>query len=158
MYKNAPPASRARGAARSRKCARAFPGRLEQVGAARAFVAAFLDDSPVAEDAVLLTSELCANAVQYSTSGKADGTFIVRAELFDGDYVWVEVEDQGSTWDGNLETVEWPHGLYLLRQLASDCGADSGDLDADCGANDSADTGKPGRVIWFTLGFGRPSA
>jgi anti-sigma regulatory factor (Ser/Thr protein kinase) len=143
MYNNAPPASRACGATRSRKCARAFPGRLEQVGAARAFVAAFLDDSPVAEDAVLLTSELCANAVQYSASGNADGIFIVRAELFDGDYVWVEVEDQGSTWDGNLETVEWPHGLYLLRQLAADCGADNG-----------ADSGQPGRVIWFTLGFG----
>jgi hypothetical protein len=34
-----------------------------------------------------------------------------------------EVEDQGSTWDGNLSSsARHPHGLYLLERLASDCG------------------------------------
>jgi anti-sigma regulatory factor (Ser/Thr protein kinase) len=102
-----------------------YPGTTDQVRHVRAAVRAFLGDCPVTDDVVHLLSELSANAIAHSDSGKADGTFTVRAEHFVNRYVWGEVEDQGSSWDGNLSrSVRRPHGLFLLDQLASDCGVE----------------------------------
>ena len=72
---------------------------------------------PVADDAVHLLSELCANAIVHSDSGKTGGTFTVRAQHVVNSYVWGEVEDQGSDWDGDLSgSARHPHGLYLLER------------------------------------------
>ena len=57
---------------------------------------------PVADDAVCLLSELCANAILHSDSGKTGGTFTVRARHVVDRYVRGEVEDQGSDWHGDL--------------------------------------------------------
>ena len=54
----------------------------------------------------------------------------IRAEWW-----WPEL-DQGSTWNGNLGTPQPPHGLFLLRALAADCGTRRG---------------KDGWVTWFTI-------
>jgi len=63
--------------------------------------------------------------VTHSDSGKRGGTFTVRVHHFPDSYVWGEVEDQGSAWDGNLSrSARHPHGLYLLERLASDCGVE----------------------------------
>jgi serine/threonine-protein kinase RsbW len=99
----------------------AFPARPEQVGAARRFVARLLAGTPVADDAVLCVSELASNCVSYSVSGRPGGTFTVRVEPHDGDYVWLEVADQGGPWrpsapDGRM------HGLEIVRRLASESG------------------------------------
>ncbi len=102
-----------------------YPGTTDQVRHVRAALREFLGDCPVADDVVHLLSELSANAIAHSDSGKRGGAFIVRAEHFLGSYVWGEVEDQGSTWDGNLSgSARHPHGLYLLERLASDCGVE----------------------------------
>lgn len=102
-----------------------YPGTINQVRHVRAALREFLGDCPVADDAVHLLSELSANAILFSDSGKRGGTFTVRAEHFLDSYVWGEVEDQGSTWDGNLSrSARHPHGLYLLERLASDCGVE----------------------------------
>ena len=62
-----------------------------------------------------LLSELCANAVLHSDSGKTGGTFTVRAQHAVNRYVRGEVEDQGSDWHGDLSaSATRPHGLYLL--------------------------------------------
>ena len=67
-----------------------------------------------------LLSELCANAVLHSDSGKTGGTFTVRAQHAVHRYVRGEVEDQGSDWPGDLTvSATRPHGLYLLLNLAS---------------------------------------
>jgi hypothetical protein len=125
-------------AAQSRSCEAAFAGRADQVGQARALLAAFLHGEPTADNAVLLASELAANAVSHSASGQPGGTFTVRAHLT-GTGVYAEVEDQGSGWDGNLSAAEAPHGLFLLRALSTDCGAQH----------------RPaGWVTWFTLATG----
>jgi anti-sigma regulatory factor (Ser/Thr protein kinase) len=99
----------------------AFPARPEQVGAARHFVARLLAGTPVADDAVLCVSELASNCVSYSVSGRPGGTFTVRVEPHDGDYVWLEVADQGGPWrpsapDGRV------HGLEIVHRLASESG------------------------------------
>ena len=120
-----------------RTCAFSFPGRRDQVRHARAFIARFLDGHPVADDAVLLVSELAANACAHSASGRPGGVFMVRAKVSGGGRVYAEVEDQGSSWGGSFGEIESPHGLYLLRSLSAECGTRSG---------------ARGWVIWFVLG------
>src|SRR5260370_15897866 len=83
---------------------RPYPGTTDQVQCVRAALREFLGSCPVADDAVHLLSELSANAIAYSDSGKRGGTFTVRAEHFPDSYVWGEVESQGITWDGNLSS------------------------------------------------------
>ena len=88
-----------------------------------------------------LLSELCANAVLHSDSGKTGGTFTVRAQHAVNRYVRGEVEDQGSDWHGDLSAAATrPHGLYLLLALASACGVE-----------------QHGRahVVWFRLDYPR---
>jgi hypothetical protein len=104
-----------------RNCMQTFPGRLDQLSRVRALLAGFLDGFPAADDAVLLLSELAANACAHSASGQPGGTFTVRAQLC-GTYLHAEIEDQGSGWDGFLHPGEAPHGLYLLRTLSAACG------------------------------------
>jgi anti-sigma regulatory factor (Ser/Thr protein kinase) len=105
-----------------RHCVGTFHGQREQVGQARAFLAAFLGGWSRADDAELLIGELSANAVVHTGSGLPGGLFTVRASLA-GAWLRAEVEDQGSSWNGRLEEAECPHGLFLLRQLATRCGA-----------------------------------
>lgn len=91
---------------------------------------------PGSDDVAVLISELATNACVHSVSGTPGGRFTVRAEHCPGLCIHVEVEDQGSDWNGDLGTAEPPHGLYLLRELSSQCGTRRGDY---------------GWVIWFTL-------
>src|SRR5581483_7408380 len=49
-------------------CMCTFPGQREEVSRARRLVARYLDGSPVTDDAVLLVSELAANACAHSAS------------------------------------------------------------------------------------------
>ena len=119
-----------------RESTQAFAGHRDQVAQARAFLARFLADSPAADDAVLLVSELAANTVTDSASGHLGGTFTVRARLSPGHFLYVEVEDQGSAWDGNLAVAKRPHGLHLVRELSADCGTRLGTV---------------GWTTWFTV-------
>jgi hypothetical protein len=98
-----------------------FPARPDQVSVARRFVAGLLAGTPVADDAILCVSELTSNCVSHSVSGYAGGIFSVRVELYDGDYVWLEVTDQGGLWRPSLPDGR-VHGLEIVRRLASDSG------------------------------------
>jgi anti-sigma regulatory factor (Ser/Thr protein kinase) len=74
---------------------RTFHGQADQVARIRREIAAHLDGCPAAADAVLIASELAANAVTHSDS---QGEFItVRCQAYP-DYVWIEVEDLGGAW------------------------------------------------------------
>jgi anti-sigma regulatory factor (Ser/Thr protein kinase) len=104
-----------------------IPGRPEQVGLARAFVARTLGMNQVGADAdaaTLLTSEIVTNAIQHTKSGMDGGTVtIVVIGVSRG--VLVEIIDDGSAGTpvvkGDLYAAEG-HGLFLVQHLASQWG------------------------------------
>jgi hypothetical protein len=120
---------------------RTYPGTARQLRHVRRALRDFLGSCPVTDDMVWLLSELCANAVIHSDSGKAGGTFTVRAQHVVNRYVRGEVEDLGSDWHGELAAAAThPHGLYLLLNLASACGTERI---------------RRVRVVWFRLDYPR---
>lgn len=123
------PAASPHGAALSPTAQReqVLPACRDQVQVARAFIAAVLAACPAVGDAVLCVSELATNAVLHSASRNPDGTFTVRASIFDG-CVRIEVEDNGGTWDEHPHRDSRSHGLDIVRELAADCGTDGSPL------------------------------
>ena len=117
---------------------RVFPGATGQVGRARMFVGDVLDGCPVADDAVLLTSELVTNAIAHTASGKG-GKVIVTVYRADT-RVRIDVKDDGSDQAPAVHSVgedrESGFGLGLV------------DLMADCWGHCG---GRRGRVVWFML-------
>ena len=121
-----------------------FPGRHDQVASARAFVRAVLGPVPVADEAVLLVSELCTNALLHTASGHG-GTFEVAVYLCSFS-VRVEVRDGGA--------VRAPN----LRQLADTCAEDGRGLGlvellADCWGHSGS---RDGRSVFFELRWKQP--
>ena len=100
------------------KCSRTFPARADQVSLARAFLGRVLADCPATGDVVLICSELATNAVLHSDSARSGGQFTVRAEVREGDYVWLEVEDQGGRWVENEHSDLRGRGLGIVAELA----------------------------------------
>ena len=90
-----------------------YPGHPDQVHHVRHAVARYLAACPAAGEAVLIASELAANAIVHSASRGA--FFTVRAELH-ADYVWVEAEDLGGPWHCRPSDGR-PHGLDLVEAL-----------------------------------------
>jgi two-component sensor histidine kinase len=97
----------------------------------------------MAEETILVASELAANAVIHSSSRQPGGRFIVRAEVCPGDYVWVEVEDQGDIWADQRARDDRPHGLDIVQAVAGD-----GNWGVDGDATH-------GRVAWARLDWPR---
>ncbi len=117
----------------------AYPGMPEQVQGVRADLGAILDGCPVADETILVASELAANAVTHSSSRQEGGQFTVRAAACPGDYIWVEVEDQGGIWAGHHPRDGRPHGLDIVQAVAGD---GSWGIDGDATL---------GRVAWARL-------
>ena len=118
----------------TRPVRRVFPGRQDQVACAREFVRRKIRPCPVLDEAVLLTSELCANALQHTASGNG-GSFEVT--VFRGDHsLRIEVRDEGATTIPAVRTVddleglaECGRGLELVALIASrwgQCGDEYG--------------------------------
>ena len=100
-----------------------FAGRAECVREARQFVGGVVRDCPAADDAVLCLSELAANAVAHSDSGKPGGKFTVSVVGAGGDRVRVEVEDDGGRWDCSLrDSGQHGRGLLIVCRLAGELG------------------------------------
>jgi hypothetical protein len=98
----------------------AYPGRPELVQRVRADLEATLSGCPIADETMLVASELAANAATHSTSRQPGGQFIVRAAICPGDHVRVEVEDQGGIWAGHHPRDDRPHGLDIVQAIAGD--------------------------------------
>jgi anti-sigma regulatory factor (Ser/Thr protein kinase) len=120
---------------------RRFPGRHEQVAAARHLVAGVLgNSSPLREVAALLVSEATTNALLHSASGELGGSVEVSCELADGCRLHVEVRDQGS--------ATHPHRKRHERDSVNGRGLDLFDaLATSWGAAHS----REGHVLWFEL-------
>jgi anti-sigma regulatory factor (Ser/Thr protein kinase) len=124
-----------------------IPGRPEHVREARAFVTRVLAErSPIADIAVLLTSEIVTNAVVHSDSCAAGGTVrLVVIEIGDG--IRVEVADDGSDLSspvvkGDLYASDG-HGLFLVQSLAHQWGYVRDEI---------------GTTVWFWLGPAAPGS
>ena len=88
----------------------------------RAALGRALDGCPVADDILLCASELAANAILHSDSGKADGTFTILAEISPGESVLLKVEDDGGPWLERNREPSGGRGLGIVSALASACG------------------------------------
>ena len=129
---------------------RTFPGRPDQAGEARRFLAKVLAQCPAGcpaseaggscqatDDAVLCLSELAANAAIHSYSARPGGHFTVRVGIGDAGRLRVEVTDEGGQWNWRDPHDLHGRGLEILRTLADDWGR-SGDGDS-------------GWTVWFEL-------
>ena len=117
---------------------RSFPGHPGQVAEARRFVRSAIAPSGPAADAVLLASELAANAIQHTGTGRG-GRFDVLVTCLPGG-VWVAVMDAGSATAPRItegsDTGASGRGLAIVEALARRWGH-SGDQN--------------GRTVWFEL-------
>jgi anti-sigma regulatory factor (Ser/Thr protein kinase) len=116
-----------------------YPGTEDQLAHVRASLRPLLRDCPMADEALLIMSELAANAVRHSRSREDGGTFTARLLNVPGEYVLGEIEDGGSDWNGDLQgSARDASGLFLVLNLASACGV-------------SGDSWK--RVVWFRIRY-----
>jgi serine/threonine-protein kinase RsbW len=122
---------------------RAYPGTADRLGRVRSDLTEIAGECPVIDELVLLASELAANAVQHSNSGRTGHGFTVRATLYPGDYAWVEVVDEGGAWKRDQRDDEHGRGLAVVAAIAGD-GNWGIEGDSAC------------RVAWFRLDWPRP--
>lgn len=117
---------------------RAYPGTVDQPRRMRADLTEIAGQCPVRDELVLLASELAANAIQHSRSGRPGGTFTVGVTLYPGQYAWVEIADQGGAWAARAADDEHGRGLAIVAAVAGD-------------GNWGIDGGEASRVAWFRL-------
>lgn len=96
-----------------------LPGTPDQVRCARRLIASALGGWSRADDAILVVSELAANAVRHSRSGQPGGTFTIYAEIAPGSRVLIEVRDQGGTWRPASKSDQGGRGLRIVNDLAA---------------------------------------
>jgi anti-sigma regulatory factor (Ser/Thr protein kinase) len=114
-----------------------FPGRADQLSQVRRDIAAYLHNCPAADDLILITDELAANAILHTQSRGA--SFTVRCQLSHS-AARIEVEDLGGPWRPR-QPSDRPHGLDIIAALTG----------LDGWGTQSADTG--GRVVWAELSW-----
>ena len=112
-----------------------YHGHPDQVRRVRAAVAKHLAGCPVADNAVLIVSEIVSNAIVHSDS--QDEFFTIRVAAYPG-YVRIECEDLGGPWHRQPQD-DRPHGLDIIQALT---GPDNWGV---------ATTGDGGRVVWARL-------
>jgi two-component sensor histidine kinase len=80
----------------------------------------------LAQEVILCTSELAANAALHSDSARPGGEFTIRVKVSPGDYAWIEVEDNGGPWITTVADSDRGsgRGLDIIRALAADWGID----------------------------------
>jgi len=102
-------------------------GQPGEVAGVRASMRRWLDGCPVADDVVLIASELASNAVLHSAS--AELYFTVRAEIHPL-AIRVECEDLGGPWQPRMvEGEPQHHGLDIVAALSEDWGTETRSCD-----------------------------
>lgn len=92
-----------------------YPADPAQVGHARAALAALLHDHPLADEAILISSEFATNSVLHSASHDG-GEFTLRAEIHP-DHIRIEVEDAGGPWRARPREDVRPHGFDVVQAI-----------------------------------------
>jgi anti-sigma regulatory factor (Ser/Thr protein kinase) len=101
-----------------------YPGTAEHISTVRADLRPLVHDCPVADGVILCASELAANAALHSNSRLPGGTFTVRILVSRGDFIRVEVHDNGGLWTSASAGTTGHHGLDIVRALADKWGTD----------------------------------
>jgi serine/threonine-protein kinase RsbW len=101
-----------------------YPGAAEHISTVREDLRPLLHDCPVADDVLLCASELAANAAKHSNSRLLGGTFTVRIMISRGDFVRIDVQDNGGPWTPTSANPTGHHGLDIVRALADKWGTD----------------------------------
>jgi anti-sigma regulatory factor (Ser/Thr protein kinase) len=114
----------------------AYPARPDQLRLIRDDLRGLLAGCLAADEVILCASELAANAAIHSDSSKPGATLIVRAEIYRGEYVRIEVDDDGGPWAEPVPDPDRPHGLDIITALSTTWGI--------------ADT-PAGRTVWASL-------
>jgi len=100
------------------QCSRTFTTGHDQIPVARAFLGRVLHGCPMTFEAQLICTELMTNAVLHSRSARPGGRFVVRAEVREHDYIWLEVEDQGGIWTTREQPGQGGRGLQIVAALS----------------------------------------
>jgi hypothetical protein len=95
-----------------------FKGQPDQVSQVRRAVGQHVRNTPVADDMVLIASELASNAVRHSRSRGEEFTVVWEVARH---YVWIAVEDLGGPWRPP-EPGGCHHGLQIVAALATQWG------------------------------------
>jgi serine/threonine-protein kinase RsbW len=117
-----------------------FPARPEYLREAREYARGLIPDCPLTDDIVLCVSELAANAIQHTLSGRPGGVFSVRVVSVNG-WVRVQVQDQGGPWRIMTQPTDDDvrgRGLRIVHRLADEFGV-------------FYDTDTGNRVVWFEI-------
>jgi two-component sensor histidine kinase len=101
-----------------------YPGAPEHIRTVRADLRSLLHDCPIADDVILCASELAANAAKHGNSRLPGGTFTVRILISRGDFIRIEVHDNGGPWTRASGDSTGHHGLDIVRALADKWGTD----------------------------------
>lgn len=101
--------------AAARRYHQVFPGQPDQVSRVRHAVGQQVRDTPVADDVILIVSELASNAVLHSNS--RDEIFAVTCQVYPR-CVRIEVADLGGQWH-DPGPDDRPHGLEIVKALAT---------------------------------------
>jgi serine/threonine-protein kinase RsbW len=107
-----------------------LPGLSSMVAVARHAVRVLLEGYPCADDAILIVSELCTNAIRHTKSSDAGGAFQVSVEAKRG-LVRIEVTDDGSPRGFSgiapvCDLEEYGRGLEIVEVLSTRWGHDKG--------------------------------
>ncbi|MEW9554549.1 ATP-binding protein [Nonomuraea sp. NPDC050783] len=101
---------------------RNFPGTLDQIRAARHFVADYLGERPETDTARLVISELATNAIRHTRSGLPGGRFGVTA-LAGSSLLILAVLDEGGPTAPHLRQAQDEdqngRGLHLIDTLTT---------------------------------------
>jgi hypothetical protein len=117
------PALRAAPAVPELRRRRVCPGDLAQVRSLRRWVAALLPECPGRDDMIMVASELAANAVRHTASGRG-GWFAVEITWYPA-YARITVADQGAP-VGPQFTTGPARGLQIVRALSTRTGVVGG--------------------------------
>ena len=122
---------------------RTFPGEERQLGALRRWLASLLPECPARDDATYVASELGANAIRHTASGR-DGWFAVQV-AWHKSVIRISVADQGGPTEPRVIAApgaEHGRGLLLVEGLSIGMGT--------CGVH-------RGSLIWADVPWNGPS-
>jgi serine/threonine-protein kinase RsbW len=109
--------------AKSLGSSRTFRGTSDQIAAVRCFVRSAFGNHLASDDAVLVASELAANAVAHTASGDEGGTFTVHLATVSAERVAMFVTDQGGPTVAKARhadvDAESGRGLDIVTAIAS---------------------------------------